>query len=165
MGGRGNLSFPIHRVILCLRRSLSQDTHLHSYTRPLPSLGSLPEHGPGCGTHSWLFVSCRAASGPMAWDCDLGGCAVGTLPRICRDPVVRALQVSRKGTCSAGPWAMPVSCSGLSFAFPGKGSLCPAKLRKIIKKVGKCNSLDPHRRKACRAGWQLGGEQRSPRRP
>ncbi|XP_040976980.1 uncharacterized protein LOC115337127 isoform X1 [Aquila chrysaetos chrysaetos] len=52
------------------------------------------EHGPGCGTHSWLFVSCRAASGPMAWDCDLGGCAVGTLTRICRDPVVRALQGS-----------------------------------------------------------------------
>lgn len=164
MGGRGNLLFPIHGVILHPRRNPSQDTHLHTCTHSLPLFGPLPACGPGCGTQSWLCVSCRAAAGPVAWDCDWRGCAFGTPSPVCRDPVVCAFQVSRKGTGSAGPWATPVSYSGLPFAFPGKGNLCPAKLRMIIKKVGKCNFLDHHHRKGCRAGWQLEGEQRSPRR-
>ncbi|XP_040436168.1 uncharacterized protein LOC121081311 isoform X1 [Falco naumanni] len=39
-----------------------------------------------------LLSCCRAASGPLAWDCDWGGCAVGSPPCICRDPVVCAFQ-------------------------------------------------------------------------
>lgn len=107
--------FSIHGVTLHLRRNLSQDKHPHTFTYPLPLFGPLPECGPGCGTHLWLCVSCRAASRAMAWDCGWGGCAVGTPPHFCRDPVVRAFQVSSKGTGAAWPWATPVSCSGLPF--------------------------------------------------
>ncbi|XP_014807953.1 PREDICTED: uncharacterized protein LOC106894044 [Calidris pugnax] len=40
---------------------------------------------PGC-------VRCRAASSPVAWDCDRRCCAFGTPPPVCWDPVVRAFQ-------------------------------------------------------------------------
>lgn len=113
--GESKPLFSIHGLTLRLRRNLSQDTHPHTSTYPLPSFGSFPECGPGCSTHPCLCVSCRAASRPMAWDCDWVACAVGTPPHFCRDPVVRAFQVSRKGTGSAGPWATLVSYSGLLF--------------------------------------------------
>lgn len=72
--------------------------------------------------------------------------------------------MSRKGTGSAGTkgaspadmYTMSVSYPGLTFAFPGKGSICPTKLRRIIKKVRECNSADNHHRGDYRAVGQLG---------
>lgn len=107
--------------------------HLHTSTSIVGACG------PGCGTHPWLCVSCRAVIIPMARDCDWGGCAVGAGPRVCRHRVVCAVQVSRMETVfqQSNLHSQPALHSGLPFVFAGEGSLCLSKLRRIIKKIEK----------------------------
>lgn len=105
---------------------------------------SAPMHTPSeCqgGAHCWRMVqavgpvpdcvSCRAASGSVAWVGGHGsGGGVGGGPPVCRDPLVSAVQVSRQETrshCSASchavqwagwgwRWGSP-SCSHPSLAI------------------------------------------------
>lgn len=92
----------------------------HTCRHPAPRLEPLLVHSPGFGTHSSLCFSCRAASGPLASvssHCSGGVAAVD--PLVCRDPLVRAFQVSsRRFGVSALPQA--VLCCGVSG--DGEGS-------------------------------------------
>lgn len=106
-------------------------TCLHTCTHPMPRSGPSLAHGLGCGTHFWLLVSCRTASGPVAWvgSHGGGGGAVGAGPPVCRDPVLCAVQVSRQETwscCSApghavlwGGWGWRGVSSSCSHPSPG----------------------------------------------
>lgn len=91
----------------------SLDTHAYTHAHTQCHGRGHHWHMVQTGTHSWMCVSCRTASGPVARDGDHGGgggAAAGLL--VCRDPVVCAVQVSRQETwacCSASGHA--VLCS------------------------------------------------------